>query len=102
MQEPFDTAIHCTISLDDGNPSSGVFSFTGETHTMGSAVRTAILTNEDVQFCGYTVPHPAETKMSIRIQAREGANIVDIMNKGLDDFSDWCTAAEEAFTNAVA
>jgi DNA-directed RNA polymerase I and III subunit RPAC2 len=91
----------CTISLDDPNdPSSGSFLFQGETHTMGNALRQAINPNPAVRFCGYSVPHPAEKKMRIRIQAKKDSNIIDIVNQGLDDFSQWCTNLEHEFDAA--
>ena len=98
----------CTIVFDESNdPTSGSFLFEGETHTMGNALRQAIIPNEKVDFCGYSVPHPAENKMRIRIQARKaedgsGANIIEILNQGLDDFSRWCGNVENEFNNAFA
>jgi DNA-directed RNA polymerase I and III subunit RPAC2 len=64
---------------------------------MGNALRQAINPNPAVRFCGYSVPHPAEKKMRIRIQCEEGANIIDIVNQGLDDFSQWCANVEREF-----
>jgi DNA-directed RNA polymerase I and III subunit RPAC2 len=95
--------VRCAIALDDpGNLSSGSFLFEGETHTMGNALRQAINPNPVVQFCGYSVPHPAEEKMRIRIQAQAGANIIDIINQGLDDFAQWCGNVETDFDEAFA
>jgi DNA-directed RNA polymerase I and III subunit RPAC2 len=95
--------VRCAISLDDpADLSSGSFLFDGETHTMGNALRQAISPNPAVQFCGYSVPHPAETKMRIRIQANPGANIVDLLNQGLDDFGQWCGNLEASFDAAFA
>ena len=100
-------ASKCSIAFDeDGVPSSGSFLFEGETHTMGNALRQAIIPNPDVEFCGYSVPHPAEVKMRIRIQARpekeDGTpnSIIDIMNQGLDDFSQWCENVQGKFQEA--
>lgn len=31
-----------------------------------------ILRSPDVDFCGYTIPHPSEPKMHIRLQTRQG------------------------------
>lgn len=97
----------CQIVFDESNnASSGSFLFEGETHTMGNALRQAIIPNDDVEFCGYSVPHPAENKMRLRIQARpvdaSGAptNIVEILNRGLDDFSQWCSNVQSEFDRA--
>jgi DNA-directed RNA polymerase I and III subunit RPAC2 len=93
----------CTISFDESNdPASGSFLFEGETHTMGNALRQTIGCNPSVEFCGYSVPHPAENKMRIRIQAEPGNSIIDIMNRGIDDFALWCDNVGQAFDAATA
>lgn len=94
-------SLKCTIAYDDGQPNSGTFLFDGETHTMGNALRQAINANPEVEFCGYSVPHPAEKKMKIRIQAQEGSNIINIMNQGLDNFATWCDNLSSAFTDGM-
>lgn len=43
-----------------------------------------IFDSPEVQFCGYTVPHPAESKMHFRIQMYKGG-AVDTLKKGLED-----------------
>lgn len=44
------------------------FQIEREDHTLGNSLRYFISKNPDVEFCGYTIPHPSETKMNIRIQ----------------------------------
>lgn len=55
--------------------------FHGEDHTLGNSLRyvlarefvhlhSSFLCSKDVDFAGYTVPHPAEAKMNIRIQTK--------------------------------
>lgn len=38
----------------------------------------------DVEFCGYSIPHPSEARIHFRIQSR-GPPAIDILKKGLDD-----------------
>lgn len=54
----------------------------------------------DVEFCGYTVPHPAEAKMHFRIQAKEG-RAVDILRRGLKDLEKVCEHVESTFEIAM-
>jgi DNA-directed RNA polymerase I and III subunit RPAC2 len=68
---------------------------------MGNTLRQTISANPVVDFCGYSVPHPAENKMRIRIQAKKGENIIDIMKQGLDDLTQWCFNVERAFDEAM-
>lgn len=44
-----------------------------EDHTLGNAISYCLSRHPDVAFSGYTIPHPAEAKMNIRVQTRAGA-----------------------------
>ncbi|CAN0209296.1 unnamed protein product, partial [Hapterophycus canaliculatus] len=39
-----------------------------EDHTLGNALRHVLMENKEVDFCGYSVPHPSEPKMNLRLQ----------------------------------
>lgn len=58
--------------------------------------------NPDVEFCGYSIPHPSENKLNIRIQTYGGMTAVQALHKGLDDLADLCTFIEEDFSTKVA
>lgn len=60
-----------------------------------------MLFSEDVQFCGYTVPHPAESKMHFRIQMHKG-RAVDALKRGLQDLVNMCDHTIETFENEVS
>lgn len=55
-----------------------------------------------MDFCGYTVPHPAETKMHFRIQAPPKVRAIDILRRGLEDLEKVCDHTMETFEIAVA
>ncbi|XP_046994209.1 probable DNA-directed RNA polymerases I and III subunit RPAC2 [Schistocerca americana] len=50
----------------------------------------------EVLFCGYTIPHPAETKMHFRIQTN-GPRAADILKKGIEDLEKVCDHILEVF-----
>ena len=63
------------VMVDTGSGSTcRTFVFKNEGHTLGNALRAVILQNPEVIFCGYTLPHPAEDQMHLRIQTVAGAN----------------------------
>lgn len=43
-----------------------------------------------MEFCGYTLPHPAEAKINFRIQMHRG-RAVDAMKRGLQDLVKVCS-----------
>jgi DNA-directed RNA polymerases I and III subunit RPAC2 len=55
----------------------------------------------EVQFCGYTVPHPAENKMHFRIQTDNDVSAVETLKKGLADLDDMCEYTIELFESEV-
>ncbi|OAA43112.1 DNA-directed RNA polymerase I and III 14 KDA polypeptide [Metarhizium rileyi] len=57
---------------------------------------TAASFDPDVEFCAYTIPHPSEPKMNIRIQTYAGT-AVDALKKGLADLQDVCDVVSEEF-----
>jgi DNA-directed RNA polymerase I and III subunit RPAC2 len=76
------------------------FQFEGEDHTLGNALRYIIMKNPDVEFCGYSIPHPSETKMHLRIQTYDGVSVYTVLEKGLKDLMDLCDVVTEKFTVA--
>ena len=89
-----------TVQYDSDEGTGGTFMFEGETHTLGNALRQTINSNPQVEFCGYAVPHPAEQKMTLRIQTSSDTNIVDVMNLGLSNFQQWCEETRNSFSAA--
>lgn len=75
---------------------SNTFVFKDEGHTLGNALRCIVASYPDVEFCGYTVPHPAESKMHFRIQMHKG-KAVDALKRGLEDLVQLCDVTLEKF-----
>lgn len=42
----------------------------GEDHTFGNSFRYVLAKNRDVDFVGYSIPHPSEMKLNMRIQTK--------------------------------
>jgi len=78
------------------------FQIDDEDHTLGNVLRYFINKNPDVEFCGYTIPHPSEAKMNIRIQTWEDSRTTafEALSKGLDDLMDACDVVTDKFTEA--
>jgi len=59
-----------------------------------------IMKNPEVEFCGYSIPHPSEAKMNIRIQTYKPYTARQALNQGLDDLIDLCDSVSQKFTEA--
>ncbi|KAJ2520789.1 RNA polymerase subunit AC19 [Coemansia sp. BCRC 34490] len=82
--------------------TSMTFSIKEEDHTLGNSLRWAIMQNRQVDFCGYSIPHPSEAKTNLRIQTTDGSNAVDAMDKGLDDLRSVCQIIKGKFQQRLA
>lgn len=86
-------------SSEDGTSAS--FQIIDEDHTLGNALRYIIMKNPEVEFCGYSIPHPSENKLNIRIQTYGNISAVEALHQGLDNLSELCGAIEDKFDDAI-
>ncbi|KAB8237788.1 DNA-directed RNA polymerase core subunit RPC19 [Aspergillus alliaceus] len=90
------------LVLPGATETAASFQFEGEGHTLGNALRYAIMKKLVlpllVEFCGYTIPHPSETKMNLRIQTYDTTNAVEALEKGLNTVMDLCDVVTDKFT----
>ena len=86
-------------ALDDG--TAALFQITDEDHTLGNALRYIIMKNPEVEFCGYSIPHPSENKLNVRIQTYGNITAVEALHQGLDNLLELCTVIAERFTEEL-
>lgn len=51
-----------------GDPSAATFTLHNEDHTIGNTLRYMLNKTPEVSFVGYSVPHPSEPIMNLRLQ----------------------------------
>ncbi|OJJ36806.1 hypothetical protein ASPWEDRAFT_38452 [Aspergillus wentii DTO 134E9] len=56
------------VEVDTRIPSSAIFTFNKEDHTLGNLIRSRLLHSSHVLFAGYKVPHPLVPKFELRVQ----------------------------------
>jgi len=85
-------------SLDDYTKT---FAINDEDHTLANGLRYLIMKNPNVIFCGYTIPHPSENKVNLRIQTNKQTTALETLEKGLRDLNSVCQHEQETFQQAV-
>ncbi|KAI1378195.1 RBP11-like subunits of RNA polymerase [Hypoxylon crocopeplum] len=85
--------------LPGSSETAASFEFLKEGHTLGNALRYIIMKNPDVEFCAYTIPHPSEDKMNLRIQTYDTTTSAAALAKGLQDLEDLCDVVSDEFWN---
>jgi DNA-directed RNA polymerase I and III subunit RPAC2 len=73
-----------------GPPSSRTFAIGNEDHTLGNCLRHVLVQNAKVGFAGYSVPHPAEPIVHIRVQANEPTTAVQALQEACDTLNKQC------------
>lgn len=76
------------ISVDEQDPERcATFCIRQEDHTLGNLLRHFVMRDPSVEFCGYSLPHPSESKIHIRIQCNPNSEstAVDVLHKALDE-----------------
>ncbi|ABN65632.1 RNA polymerase I and III subunit [Scheffersomyces stipitis CBS 6054] len=85
---------------EDGTAAS--FQILEEDHTLGNALRYMIMKNPEVEFCGYSIPHPSENKLNIRIQTYGNITAVEALHQGLDNLAELCTVIGDKFEEKIS
>eukprot|EP01103_Thecamoeba_quadrilineata_P008595 TRINITY_DN1832_c0_g1_i2.p1 TRINITY_DN1832_c0_g1~~TRINITY_DN1832_c0_g1_i2.p1 ORF type:complete len:107 (+),score=17.78 TRINITY_DN1832_c0_g1_i2:90-410(+) len=93
--------VNLEIKIDNNNPSSGTFTFKGEDHTLGNSLRYVLTKNPDVDFAGYSIPHPSENKFNLRIQTLGGITAYEALHKGLTDIQEISEHIQSVFLSEV-
>ena len=88
------------MAIQGTDTTSKTFIFGNEDHTLGNSVRHVLMQSPKVEFCGYSVPHPYEPKMNVRLQTRKEPAEA-IMVEGLQDLGKVCDIIDDAFDVAL-
>ncbi|CAL9107489.1 unnamed protein product [Musa textilis] len=80
--------------------SSSTFSLMDEDHTLANSVRYTLNQDPRVIFCGYSIPHPSENKVNIRVQTT-GDPAKDVLKDGFQNLMVMCQHVRSTFGNAV-
>ncbi|GES63015.1 DNA-directed RNA polymerase II subunit RPB11a [Aspergillus terreus] len=56
------------MEIDTRIPSSAIFTFNKEDHTLGNLLSSRLLQSSHVLFAAYKVPHPLDPKFLLRVQ----------------------------------
>ncbi|XP_041359992.1 DNA-directed RNA polymerases I and III subunit RPAC2-like [Gigantopelta aegis] len=88
-------------AVNDTDETCQTFIMEDEDHTLGNGLRYIITKSDDVQFCGYSIPHPSENKLNLRIQTN-GKPATDVLEDGLKNLDKMCQHILKTFESSVA
>lgn len=90
-----------TIQADGTDGNCVTFVLHDEDHTLGNSLRYMVMKNPDVEFCGYCITHPSESKINFRIQTRGALPAVEPFRKGLNDLMGVCQHVLNTFERSM-
>ncbi|XP_004492017.1 uncharacterized protein [Cicer arietinum] len=80
--------------------SKSTFSLTDEDHTFANSVRFTLNQDPRVTFCGYSIPHPSENRVNVRVQTT-GDPACEVLKDSCQDLMLMCQHVRSTFGKAV-
>uniref|UniRef100_A0A8C4XDY4 DNA-directed RNA polymerases I and III subunit RPAC2 n=1 Tax=Erpetoichthys calabaricus TaxID=27687 RepID=A0A8C4XDY4_ERPCA len=78
------------VQAEGADESCVTYVMHDEDHTLGNSLRYMIMKNPEVEFCGYSITHPSESKINFRIQTKGGLPAIEPFRRGLTELNDLC------------
>ena len=60
-----------------------------------------LICSSNVQFCGYSMPHPSEARINVRVQTRQGIAATDAFREGCNTLVKMTDVISAAFEDAI-
>ncbi len=57
---------------------------------------------KETSFCGYSVPHPSEPKMNVRLQTSAAKPALEVLKDGLHEMVEICDLLDFTLNQAIA
>lgn len=81
--------------------SVATFIFGDEDHTLGNSLRHVLMQTAGTEFCGYSIPHPSEPYVHLRLQTQGPVDASSQLRIGLQQLALSCDHLETMFDAAM-
>ncbi|KAH7926160.1 RBP11-like subunits of RNA polymerase [Leucogyrophana mollusca] len=81
--------------------SAATYQIFDESHTIGNALRWMLMKNPKVEFCGYSVPHPSENLIQLRIQMYDEMSSLTALLEALSNLDSLCETVEDEYRSSL-
>ncbi|GMH33550.1 hypothetical protein BSKO_01384 [Bryopsis sp. KO-2023] len=81
--------------------SGGTFTLMGEDYTLANSLRWILNRNPEVEFCGYSAPHPSEDLINMRIQTTGRITAKQALKKAALELRKVCEHVKEEYKSGV-
>jgi DNA-directed RNA polymerase I and III subunit RPAC2 len=73
------------------------FIFEDEGHTLGSLITYVLESFPETDFCAYSIRHPSENKMYLRLKVKEGNTVEDVFKHGIQELNKMLNHVKKTF-----
>ncbi|XP_022150895.1 DNA-directed RNA polymerases I and III subunit RPAC2 [Momordica charantia] len=80
--------------------SKSTFSMADEDHTLANALRYTLNQDPRVTFCGYSIPHPSDNRVNIRVQTT-GDSAREVLKDSCQNLMVVCQHVRNTFDKSV-
>lgn len=77
------------------------FKLENEDHTLGTILTHVLNGMPETEFCAYTIKHPTENVLYLRLKVRKGNDVNDVFIKGVTELKKALENVEDKFQKAV-
>ncbi|EFJ45440.1 hypothetical protein VOLCADRAFT_63657 [Volvox carteri f. nagariensis] len=81
---------------------AATFSIEEEDHTLANSLRFFLNKNPHVSFCGYSMPHPSEELVNLRVQTTGQITAMQAVKAACEDMQQVCDHMRSTLSKAVA
>jgi DNA-directed RNA polymerase I and III subunit RPAC2 len=86
--------------MTDADETTGTIRLHGEDHTFGNCIRYVLAAQPSTDFVGYSIPHPSEHLINLRLQTRGGVKVREAMEAACSLLEAMCDRMLETFDAA--
>jgi DNA-directed RNA polymerases I and III subunit RPAC2 len=79
------------LAIKGDLPDAQTFCIGDEDHTLGNSLRHVLIRDRSVEFAGYSVPHPAEPVVHLRIQTVKSTTAKAVLMQACQALSAQCS-----------
>ncbi|XP_050544178.1 DNA-directed RNA polymerases I and III subunit RPAC2 isoform X2 [Daktulosphaira vitifoliae] len=77
------------------------FVFEDEGHTLGSLLTYVLESFPETEFCAYSIRHPSENKIYLRLKVRPGNSVEEVFKKGIHELNKMMNHVKKTFKALV-
>lgn len=89
------------VIFEPNERNSATFIIHDEDHTMGNSIRYILMKDKNVEFAGYSIPHPSDNHLNFRLQTFEGKDAISTFTQALNNLEDITQHIMNVFDSSV-